>query len=138
MRNIKTSKQFIFFFIKPIWPLLRVVAIKIKIIDDIKERQRFEIGFLKDGFNIKEVEKHLASLGFFKEKMAFKDPDEILGMRKLDEENKTFQYHLRIYRDGEVRGHYEKTPEDFPIDHFKEIGFEDRKEYFLSALEKFI
>ena len=138
MRNIKTPKQFLFFFVKPIFPVVRSLFVGMDFIKAPKGRQDFPLGFLKDSISLEEFENRLKDLEFFYEKMAFVDPDEILGMRKLDKNNLGFQYHIRIYKDNEVRGHYEKTPEDSPVDHFNEVGFESRHEDFISMVGEFL
>lgn len=140
MKNIRTPKQFFFFIIKPIFPLFRDLFLKADLVEvkGHKVRQRFPIGFLHKDADPEELETYLCTQGFFREKMALVDPDEIFGMRKLDPEHPCFQYHIRLYADGELRGHYEKTPEDFPIDHFNEVGFEARAEEFQTLFKKFL
>ncbi len=138
MKNIQTPKQFLFFFVKPIFPAIRSLFVGMDFIKAPKGRQDFALGFLKDSVSLEEFASKIKSLEFFTEKMAFVDPDEILGMRKLDKNNPGFQYHIRVYKDKEVRGHYEKTPEDAPVDHFNEIGFESRREDFISMIGEFL
>lgn len=138
MKNIQTPKQLLFFFVKPIFPVIRSLFVGMDFIKAPKGRQNFTLGFLKDSASLEQFENELKNLGFFSEKMAFVDPDEILGMRKLDTNNPGFQYHLRVYKDNEVRGHYEKTPEDAPLDHFNEVGFEPRHEDFISMIGEFL
>ncbi len=136
MENIKTLKQLLWYLVKPIFPFFRDLFLRANIIEvkGHKERQRFGVGFLGQQHAVEELILHLENHGFRKEKMALVDPDEIFGMRKIDPENPCFQYHLRFYRDREIKGHYEKTPEDFPLDHFNEVGFEARTEEFLHIL----
>ncbi len=69
---------------------------------------------------------------------AFVDPDEAFGMRKLCEKNCKYQYHVRVFSDGEIRGHYEKTPEDHPFDHLHEIDFQDKREDFMEFFGEYI
>lgn len=40
----------------------------------------------------------------------------------------------RVFADGEVRGHYEYTPECAPLSHMKKIGMEDRRHEFLALM----
>lgn len=49
-------------------------------------------------------------------------------MRKLD--NFDFCYHIRLFEDGEIRGHYERTVESNFIAHLREIGMEPRAAQF--------
>jgi hypothetical protein len=48
------------------------------------------------------------------------------------------QYHLRVFKDGEVRGHYEYTPECHPIWHLQKVGQEPRREELLGFLGDWI
>ncbi len=136
MKNIRTFRQFMWFLVKPIFPYLRDIFLRANVtkVKGHNVRQRFSIGYLKQSLTHEDLQIHLEVFGFYREKMALIDPDEVYGMRKLDSENASFQYHMRLYRDGEIRGHYEKTPEDFPLDHFNEIGFEERRQEFLEML----
>ena len=68
--------------------------------------------------------------------IAYKDPGEILGMRRLD--TPLYQYHIRLFEDGEIRGHYEYTPEARPISHALEIGFESRDGFFKEILGEYL
>lgn len=138
MKNVRTTKQFLFLFVKPIFPVVRSLFVGMDFIKAPKGRQNFALGFLKESVPLPEFENKLRDLGFFSEKMAFVDPDEVLGMRKIDKDNPEFQYHLRVYKDNEIRGHYEKTPEDSPVDHFNEIGFEQRRDDFISMVGEFL
>jgi hypothetical protein len=45
-----------------------------------------------------------------------------------------WQYHLRIFHDREVRGHYEYTPESYPLRHLKKVNMQHRREEFLHIL----
>lgn len=140
MKNVRTLKQFFWFLVKPVFPFFRDMFLKTNLatVKGHKERQRFNIGFLREEYTKDQLLEHLETLGFHREKMALVDPDEIFGMRKIDPFNPCFQYHLRFYRDREIKGHYEKTPEDFPLDHFNEVGFEARGEEFLQMLGSFV
>lgn len=138
MDNVKTIKQALLLPIKPIFPYLRTAFIRFGLIKQPEMRQPFVLGRLREGATVEEFRFKLRSQKFFREKMAFIDPDEILGMRKLDPKNPTYQYHVRVYRDNEVRGHYEKTPEDFPIDHFREVGFGPRNNDFMKMFGAYI
>ena len=133
-KHFKTFKQLVWFPIKPIFPFFRNLVIKLGIVKVPIGRQHFHIGYLKPDMDHTKLGQHLQTHKFNHQLMAFIDPDEVLGMRKLADHDARFQYHVRIFADGEVRGHFEKTPEDFPFDHLHEIGFEDRYEDFLAFL----
>ena len=78
------------------------------------------------------IENH----GFESYFLAWDDENQHCSLRFR--ESFTRQYHLRIYNDGEIRGHYEYTPESYPIAHFKEIDMEDRRGHFLEILNDWL
>jgi hypothetical protein len=92
-------------------------------------RQLFVVGKLAPGKNAEDFLEYLHSRGFFNHFIAWKDDNQIVSVRKLEDFKR--QYHLRVFSDGEVRGHYEYTPEAHPAWHLKEVGFEQRREEFL-------
>jgi hypothetical protein len=89
---------------------------------------------LRQGITTKEVISHLKQNGFFFNRIAYPDPGQILSMRRLDDAHPCFQYHLRLFVDGELRGHYEYTPEDRPLAHMNEDVREARTEEFLKVV----
>ncbi len=95
-------------------------------------RQNFLLGRVAPGESIKSLVTFLISRGYGNHFIAWKDEGEVIGLRYVD--NFTYQYHIRIFKDGEVRGHYEYTPECHPVWHFKEVRMEDRRAEFLSLL----
>ena len=95
-------------------------------------RQKFVLGRLAPGESIKSLTNFLISRGYGNNFIAWKEDGEVIGLRFVD--NFTFQYHIRIFKDGEVRGHYEYTPECHPVWHFKAIGLKDRRSEFLTLL----
>ena len=95
-------------------------------------RQKFPIGHLEAGKTAKDLKKHLTKHGFEHAFIALKDPGEVLNMRKR--EGKEFQYHVRLFDDGEIRGHYEYAPEAHPITHCFNVRVEKRGEYFRELL----
>ena len=99
-------------------------------------RQEYHLGWLKAGMSVQDLDHLLASLGFKNHAAAWIDDDEILALRKLD--GFRFQYHLRVYKDGEVKGHYEVTPEAGFWNHFLEWEMEPRRDEFLQMAGKFI
>jgi len=121
--------------IGPVFPSVRDTLVKLRILRH-DFRQNWHIGWLASGRSVAELADHLRGKGFEKYKIAWIDADEILGMRKLD--GFPYQYHVRVFSDGEIRGHYEKTPEAHPIKHFKEETFEPRTEEFLAILSGFL
>jgi hypothetical protein len=95
-------------------------------------RQNFAIGTLAPGRSVEDFLKYLEVHGYGNHFIAWKDRDEIISVRKLvDFET---QYHLRIFSDGEIRGHYEYTPECHPRWHMKEVGQTPYHEHYLDEL----
>ncbi len=99
-----------------------------------KIRQRYHIGWLAHGKSLEDLKQHLISKwNFHNHFVAWEDRDQVLSLRKLVSFDE--QYHLRVYNDGEIKGHYEFTPESKPIRHFLEVGEVEKKEDFLKFLE---
>jgi len=97
-------------------------------------RQEFHIGFIKT--DLEKLRKHLISKGFEEAILAWTDTDEVLSMRNVDK--KIYQHHVRVYKDGEVKGHYEYSPEGRPFKHVLESCFKAEKKYFKKLLEKYL
>jgi hypothetical protein len=94
-------------------------------------RQHYLIGRL-DPNKIEKFLKYIATQGFGYHFVAWEDSDEVIGMRRLD--GFYHQYHIRIFADGEVRGHYEYTPEAHCIKHLKKVGQQERRKDFAKFL----
>jgi hypothetical protein len=94
-------------------------------------RQHFLIGTQRHGTPA-DLAAHLAVSGFKNHFVAWIDPGQVKSLRKLD--GFGYQWHLRIFKDGEIRCHYERTPESAPIAHFMEWGMEPRREDFVQFL----
>ncbi len=90
-------------------------------------RQPFLLGSIKK-YSSKTFIEHLIKIGYGNNFVAWHDDDEIVSLRLTD--GFLRQYHVRIFADGAVHGHYEYTPEAYPIRHINQIGFEDRKNDF--------
>lgn len=100
------------------------------------KRQKYHIAWLAPGKTLAELKKHLhEKWGFGNHFVAWTDSGQVLSWRKL--ENFSDQYHLRVFKDGEIRGHFERTPEAHPMDHFKERGETEHKKEFLKFLGDF-
>jgi hypothetical protein len=54
-------------------------------------------------------------------------------MRLLD--GFDYCYHVRLFADGEIKGHYERTVESNPFAHFFEIGMQAKTEMFMNFLK---
>ena len=99
-------------------------------------RQDFLIGTLDLQQSPKALESYLAVQGFEPAIIALKDPGEILNMRKIDQT--VFQYHLRLFDDGEIRVHHEYAPEARPIVHCFNFRAEFREDYFRKLLKGYL
>ncbi len=96
-----------------------------------KIRQPYLIGRI-DPNRIEGFLEYIKTQGFGNHPVAWEDNNEAIGLRRLDGFN--HQYHLRIFKDGEVRGHYEYTPESHGVKHLKRIGQQQRREEFSKFL----
>lgn len=99
-------------------------------------RQPYLLGTIAPQYSIEEFVARAVEKGFAYHRVAWEDQDEVVSMRFV--ENFVYQYHLRIFEDGEVRGHYEYTPECYPLLHLWDIGREERKEEFLKMLGDYL
>ncbi len=101
------------------------------------KKQKYHIGWLAPGKTLEDLKRHLhEKWGFGNHFVAWTDEGQVLSWRKLVDFND--QYHLRVFEDGEMRGHFELTPEGHPIDHFTERGEVDKKEDFLKFLGDYV
>lgn len=119
----------------PLHPLCRDILLTLRIVKH-NGRQRIPLGRLAPGKSMKEFIAYLVSRGYANHFVAWEDEGELVSFRYVVDFN--FQYHLRIFMDGEVRGHYEYTPESHPIWHLQEVGFEERRDEFLNLLKEWI
>lgn len=102
-----------------------------------KGRQRYHIGWLAEGKTLEQLKQHLhGKWGFGNHFVAWPDEGQVLSWRKL--ENFQLQYHLRVFQDGEIRGHHEYTPEAHPVAHFDEKGEDFHRKEFLKFLGEFV
>lgn len=99
-------------------------------------RQDYLIGRLISQKNKEDFKNHLAKNGFELAIISLKDPGEILAMRKR--EGKEFQYHIRLFNDGEIRAHYEYAPEAHPITHCFNASQKAKKEQFKELLDGYL
>lgn len=124
----------------PFHPFLRDFSLKTGIVSEESKierwgaRQRFLLGSIVPEETVESVVKHLIEKGYRNHFVAWEDEGEVVSLRYTD--NFSHQYHIRVFEDGEVRAHYEYTPECHPFKHYYEIGcFEPRREEFLKVLE---
>lgn len=128
-------RQFAWYFITPLFPYARTALTSLGLIRH-NGRQNFLLGRLAPNRRLEDFQKFLEARGFGNHFVAWIDDGEVLSLRRRV--NFTYQYHLRVFKDGEVRGHYEFTPESHPIGHFIETVFEPHAEEFLSILKDWV
>ena len=135
--NIKFDSfiRFIWRFWAPIHPYIRNFLLYSHVVHHCG-RQRYHLGYLKEGKTVRDLKKNLRRKRFWTCHITWIDNNEVLNLRRFH--GFQYQYHLRIFKDGEIRGHYERTPESHPIEHMKEIGMETRREDFLHFLDGWI
>jgi hypothetical protein len=126
-------KQMLWRGLYPVWPFLsRTFGFLHK-----PGRQKYHLGWLASGYNLNDLKKHLSEKwNFGNHFVAWNDEGQVLSWRHLESFDR--QYHIRVFSDGEICGHYEYTPESSPIRHFKEIGEEERREKFLEFLGDYV
>lgn len=99
-------------------------------------RQDFLLGTVKPGRSVYELISFLISKGFGNHFIAWKDAGEVVSLRRAV--GFKYQYHLRIFNDGEVRCHYEYTPECHPVLHLREVGMESKATEFRNLLQDWV
>lgn len=119
------------------FPIVRDMLLSLGVIWHEKGRQRFLLGRLAPGRRMEDFLAHLHAQGFGNHFISWVDDGELYSLRKIASDRR-FQYHLRIFKDREVRGHYEFTPEAHPIWHFTERGIEARRREFLDFFADFV
>ncbi len=130
-------KSYIWHQIYYVFPKLQKFLVKYHIVWHDKARQKYHIGWVARGKTLQDVEKHLhEEWGFGNHFIAWVDSGQVLSWRKLA--NFDYQYHIRIFSDGEIRGHYEYTPESKPIKHFNEVDEESKIDDFKKFLGEYM
>jgi hypothetical protein len=138
-KNIRTLAKLAFrIFIRPVFPFGQWLVFQLGLAHNPTVREDFHLGYLKAGVTAETAREHLKTQGFFMNRVAYFDPGQLLSMRRLDNALPDRQYHLRIFDDGEVCGHYEYTPEDKPWKHLREEILESRNEQFAPWIETIV
>ncbi len=137
MMFLDKIKQKVWRFFYPFFLPIQRFFLKHGIVYHESKRQRYHIGWLAPGKTLEELKLHLhAKWGFGNNFVAWTDTDQVLSWRKLTDFQG--QYHLRVFKDGEIRGHFEYTPEAHPLKHFLEKGEANRRQDFLKFLGDFV
>lgn len=125
---------------KSFWKIIYVIWLPVlRVMEFLKihnSRQKFLLGKLSTNHNKETFTKLLLDQGFEFDIIAFRDPGQIVGMRKFD--TPLYQYHIRLFSDGEIHGHYEYSPEARPIAHCFETGIEPREDFFKKLLTEYL
>ncbi len=124
-------KYFLWRVYTPMHPFVRDTLLSLGVIQHVG-RQDYLLGKIAEGQSIQEFAAFLISCGYGNHFVAWEDEGEVVSLRRVEDFSR--QYHIRIFEDREVRGHYEYTPESYPILHLKEVGQQDRREEFLRLL----
>ena len=133
----QTIKKNIWRHIYPVFPWIQTHFLKWHLAGHEKGRQPYHLGWLAPGKTLKDLENHLHDKwNFGNHFVAWTDNGQVLSWRKL--ESFDLQYHIRVFEDGEIRGHHEYTPESKPIAHFAEMNEESRMEDFKKFLGDFV
>jgi hypothetical protein len=133
------AKYFFWCCYTPFHPFFRDLAIATKLVSLDKKiakwgrRQDFLLGWVSPEETMRSLIDHLIENGYTNHFIAWEDDGEVASLRYV--ESFRYQYHIRIFEDGEIRGHYEYTPECCPFRHFKALGLEERREDFLKLLK---
>lgn len=129
---LEKIKQLTWKLFEPIFPSVRDFWVFLGFIKH-STRQPHLLGKLKPGLTKKSLRTKLNLAGFSDDYLAWIDPDEILNMRKIVKT--IYQYHVRLFLDGEIRGHYEYTAESHPFKHLYDKGMTDGRDYLLPLLQ---
>lgn len=132
---LEKARYWFWHFYTPLHPYLRDLSISTRVIRH-NERQPFLVGKLDPARPVQEFVSHLIDQGFANHFVAWKDTDELVSLRRPDGFRR--QYHVRIFTDGEVRCHYEYTPEYRPIQHLVRRGFEERSADFKEIVQDWV
>lgn len=135
-RPTQRAKYALWRIMTPITPVVRNAAERVgfrkRYVRHPQGRQNFLLGHIAPGISHRDIVEHLIGQGYGNHFLAWRDDGQVISLRLL--ENFVYQYHLRIFADGEVRGHYEFTPECYPLRHLRAVGQIDRREVFYRHL----
>lgn len=135
MKVAEPIERAIWVALGPLIPTIQRFLLRTKILSH-NGRQPFLLGKLTSMKNLHGFKRHLAKQGFGNHFIAWNDSSQLLSWRKRTDFG--HQYHLRIFSDGEVRGHFELTPEAHPIQHFVEKGMQEQREKFFEFFGQWV
>lgn len=93
-------------------------------------------GKLKEEINLSDFKAYLHELGFEKNRLAWICKNEVLNLRKKLSDGK--QYHIRVFKDRTVNGHYEWAPEFAPVLHWYQSLMKPKRSHFKRILGNFL
>jgi|SRR3989338_669208 len=132
---LERFKKFYWKLFEPFFPTVRDAWVAMGLIShDI--RQPYLYGQLKPGLTHLNLRRHLTAAGFKNDYVAWVDPDEVLNMRQVVDV--IYQYHVRLFIDGEVRAHREFTAESHPFKHLYDVGLSDGADYLKPLLAELV
>ncbi len=119
----------------PLHPYVRDTTLALRLMEH-EGRDHYLLGSLHPEKELKDFVDHLINQGFGNHFVAWKETGEVIGLRKTH--GFRYQYHVRVFKDGEVRCHFEYTPEYRPLQHLLNIGCEDRSHEFKTFLGEWV
>ncbi len=128
------SHTFMNVALRLIVPPVRWLLTSVKIVDT--SRQPFLIGKLCSIEMAAHMIAQLKIEGFEHIHLAWEDAGQVATLRKLLNDER--QLHLRIFEDGEVRGHVEYAPESRPFDHLLERHFVPPEASLIAPLQFYL
>ena len=132
---LERFKKFYWKLFEPFFPTVRDAWVAMGLIShDI--RQPYLYGRLKSGCTTQGLRQRLTATGFANDYIAWIDPDEVLNMRQVVDV--IYQYHVRLFIDGEVRAHREFTAESHPFKHLYDVGLSDGADYLKPLLAELV
>lgn len=127
-KNTYPIRAFVWKYLSLAFPRLRKTFWFLRVLR-YNGREEYLLWKLNKSLDINTLKEELEVIGFHEYAVARIDIGEVLGMRKNDWFE--YQYHIRIFDDGEVRGHYEFTPEYAWFRHFFDFYKVEKKEEFM-------
>ena len=121
-------KYYMWRLYSPCHPTVRDSIIALNVIKNYG-RQPYLLGKIAPDLSVEGFISFLVEKGYAYHRVAWEDEGEAVSLRYV--ENFIYQYHIRVFEDGEVRGHYEYTPECYPFLHLWDIGREHKRDEFL-------
>lgn len=128
-------KKIFWWIFTPLFPIFRSLSKKIGY-SPYPPRQQYHLGYLAPRAAVEGFYNFLCQTGFDEDKIAWIDEGEILSLRLR--ENFKYQWHVRLFEDGEIRGHYELTPEYSPLGHLRDAETSARTEDFKRFLGEWL